>query len=291
MTVQLPGGGSGNDATSLSYGGLPIADTNTPPKIDVVTKSPRWKPTGRGNYAAIEYPTIKVDPSKPFPPVKNTTNAYIVNHTPGISQDDDEQKRARLWVKQITIGWSMEYAQSQTVFGKSFYPRHIKYNDAMVTVQTASQDHYDQLVSLALGYHQASIHGAASLVRFELPELSFYRSHGVWDYGIGNGKQVVRYRYPRMHFDGYILDVRAGHKTGVFNPELDLRFAVVAYGIEVRDGVLENPNDQNPDNNSLIYKRYRNSLDTRTSSTVKAADPVAESGYNAIPGGPGGNQG
>lgn len=291
MTFKQPeigsSSGTGDSVTSFNYGG--ITEDTKPDKIQVITKSARWSPTGRGNYSAIRYPSIKVDPSKPFK--VDSTNAYIVNHTPGISRDDNEQKRTRLWVKQITLGWSMEYVQAQTAFGKSFYPRHIKYNDAQITIQTASQDHYDQIVSLALDYHKASLDGSASVVRFELPELSYYRSNGAWGKGKGNGRQIVRYYYPRMHFDGYLLDVRAGHRKGIFNPELELRFAVLAYGIEVRDGILENPENQNPINNTILFNKYKNSLDTKTSNYVEAANPIAESGYNAIPGGPSGNQG
>lgn len=268
----------------LSYGGLDDASYQPPKEVVKDFSSSRWRALGSGNY-----PKWSVRPS--------VGSAYMVNHTPGVSTDDDPQKRTNLWVNEIIMGWSMDYHQVQTLFGKSFYPRHIRYSNAEIKCQSADQHHYDSMVSKILEYQKASLSGEASVIRFVLPKFALYRADkksARWvNESEAEGFQDSRTVYNSLVFDGYLLGVSAGHRKGVFNPELKLTFAVIAYQDEVKSMIVTDTN-QSGTNVNKMFEAYRDSLDTQKWN-VEATSPIAESGYGSFfggpAGGPGGNQG
>lgn len=265
-------------ADDVNYGGLDDASFQPPTEVVKDFSALRWGAKGRGNY-----------PRHSIRPIAGS--AYMVSHVPGQSADDDETKRVRLWVNELSIGWSMEYREAQTLFGKSFYPRHIKYSDAIVVCQSADQHHYDSMVANILKYYKASLSGEASVVRFVLPRFALHREgkrSASWSDVETDSTKDSKTVYRSLVFDGYLLGVQAGHSKGVFNPQLTLRFAVIAYGDEVKSMVLADSGQQNP--NELL-QAYNDSLDTKKWKDVQASSQVSESGYGTFFGGPSGGPG
>jgi hypothetical protein len=244
--------------------------------------------------------------------------AYMVNHTPGhpVSDgDDDYQERKHLWVNKLSLGWVMDYKEAQTVYGKSFYPRHIRYQDAVVRGQTVDQNHYDEIVEAIISYQKAAINGDPSIVRFVLRDLSYHVNPNndpyLWNKGDGSSINVnpanVRKKYSRIQFDGYPVSIKAGHTKKSFQPEYEIRFALLAYQNETKDVITDNDDatykPKLPSDAPYIdptYSKYTTSLQPKfaavPSDTPKtpASNPIENSGYsnfNMITGGPSGNGG
>jgi hypothetical protein len=251
----------------------------------------RWTRTGVGNY-----PNVTIRPSGP-------TAAFMIMHTVGAGgslpspTNDTENSYRKLWVHEIVFGWSIDYKQSQTVFGKSFYPRHLQISNVIVKGQTASQDHYDQIVKDVLNFQKNSVIAESStsdygfdIVRFEIPEAKYSTQN--WKrlpYQNSRTKQMIDadddgviYRYDRIWFDGYPISIKAGHRKGVYNPEFELTFAVLSYKNDMSIVDLTNAKFIKAEENLI------KSIDPNFDG-LEATSPAAQSGYNAIPGGPGGH--
>lgn len=293
--------------TTTGFGGL---DSNLVPDTGTTDYKPnRWqssKDNSRQGVGRGDFPDIKIRPVKP-------TNAFMYLRDPRLGTQRDKDTSIRLWVHEITLGWSMSYQQAQTAFGKSFYPRHIQYANAVIKGQTASQKHYDEIVDMVLTYQSSSIvpgtkdHPGNSfdIVRFEMPAVGYHMTGsgeaGPWDDG-STDEDKTYYRYDRVFFDGFPLKIAAGHKKGVFNPEFEISFMVMQYK---KDDTLAG--------GSLIYseksfdseKALTGTLNIKgIAKTEQAGSALSESGYNnftaapddtsnqgAIGGGTSGNQG
>jgi hypothetical protein len=271
------------------YGGL-SEDNPAPSEVYTNYSSSRWPPKDAsgniksiGNYFEIKKRDEdgKIIALRP----RGNGDARIYRHSPN---DEFGSPSARgnvlkLWVNEIIVGWGMEYQQGQGVFGKTFYPKHIKYTDAIVRGQTASQAHYDEIVKTVIESQEQALVRDPDVVRFHLPGLSYVRdsnSERIYDKVTSDSKKDIDFHmYGEFSFDGYITGISAGHKKGVFNPEFELRFAVVGYA---GDSVTSIKN-LDP---SALTQAYRDSLDYKKATTVKSYGAVFESGY-----GPGGNQG
>lgn len=270
---------------ATSFGGL---SDQTPKPAATNFKNNRWKATGKGDF-----PRITLRPT-------NLTNGFMFLRNPAVQA---EKKFHRLWVSEINIGWSMDYHTAQTVYGKSFYPRHIQYSNAVIKGQTASQEHYDEIVDLVVSYQASSIFPGAEgdenssfdIVRFEMPAVGYFvkgtNLAGPWQQGTREETDTVFYRYDRIFFDGYPVKISAGHRKGVYNPEFEITFLVAAY----RNDILAS---------GMTLDTEKEFLDRIKTGGAEGSNPLTDSGYNsyvappgadsnkdAIPGGPGGNQG
>lgn len=260
------------------------------PTRAITENANRWKRSGVGNY-----PSIVIRPEGP-------TAAFMVMHTVGsggsLPSDPKSSKYKKLWVHEVVFSWGMDYKQSQTVFGKSFYPRHLQIGNVIVKGQTASQDHYDQIVEDILNFQKNSVvPDSASggdygfdIVRFEIPEAKYatstwkripYLSRKTGDYVDAKDDGAI-YRFDRIWFDGYPVRIKAGHRTAVYNPEFELEFAVLSYKNDMQIVDLTNTKFLKAEENLL------KSIDPNYDG-LEASSPAAQSGYNAIPGGPGGH--
>ena len=247
--------------------------------------------------------------------------AYMVNHKPGhpVKEinyvDDDATIRKHLWVNKLSLGWTMEYKEAQTVYGKSFYPRHIRYQDAIVRGQTVDQNHYDEIVDAIINYQKAALNGLPDIVRFVLRDLSYHQNSGneprLWNEGDGSSFDVdpknVRKKYSRIQFDGYPVSIKAGHTNKSFQPEYEIRFALLAYQNETRDVITDNDDATYkktlPSDAPYIdptYSKYTSSLQPKFAAVpsdtprTPPSNPIENSGYsnfNIISGGPSGNGG
>jgi hypothetical protein len=270
------------DTTSTSFGGL---DNNLVPDLGSTNyKDSRWKSTEHGDF-----PPVKIRPT-------SATNAFMVLRDPLSPIVKDKTNAIRLWVHEITLGWSMNYQHAQTAFGRSFYPRHIQYANAVVRGQTASQQHYDEIVDMVLNYQSSSIvpgtkenpKGSFDIIRFEMPAVGYHMSksgqYGSWQKGDA-GDDKTYYRYDRVYFDGHPLKISAGHKKGIFNPEFEITFLVAAYkGDNLAIG--------SSFSSEKALLATLNIPDAAKPDKVQGA--IAESGYqnyNPPPGGTSGNQG
>jgi len=266
-------------AEDSTYGGLSEESMLAPSETTTTfPKENRWRPTGLGNYFEVKRDGAVFRPSTP-------ASARMYAH--GLGTDDRTTPVMKLWVNEIVFGWAMDYKSAQAVFGKSFYPRHIKYSDVVVRCQTASQQHYDEIVYRAIVFQGKALQGESDVVRFHLPRVAYVdRQNGSERFSLAEEGEdlgdlrtppyVIKYR--DFHFDGYITSVKAGHTKAVFAPEIELRFAVVAY-------VNDNLTGANSTNTESTVDAYRKSLDSTTSNQVTSSQ-LFESGY-----GPGGNQG
>jgi hypothetical protein len=280
-------------ADTTGFGGL---DSNLVPDRGTTDyKSDRWKSTGRGDF-----PDIKIRPV-------SLTNAFMYLRDPSHGTQRDKTTSIRLWVHEITLGWSMSYQQAQTAFGKSFYPRHIQYANAVIKGQTASQEHYDDIVDMVLRYQSSSIvpgtkdfpNSSFDIVRFEMPAVGYHMAGGgkagPWKKGDA-GEDKTYYRYDRVYFDGFPLKITAGHRKGVFNPEFEISFMVMSYR-----GENTLASGSSIDSEKALMGTLNVNGFTKTEQTGSA---LSESGYNnftaapddtsnqgAIDGGTGGNQG
>lgn len=267
-------------ADFTGYGGL--GDPFTPKEEITDFSSARWPPKDSsgirniGNYFEVKRrngnDVVVLRPNR-------STSARIY----GLSPNGGARtlKQMKLWVNEIIIGWGMEYTQAQGVYGKSFYPKHIKYNDVIVRGQTASQRHYDEIVDAVLRSHKAALTGTPDIIRFELPGLSYnLNTEGPQLYSArtpaGSKKDPEFHMYGALQFDGYIVGISAGHKKGVFNPPFELRFAVVAYAGDNLTAIKDKYSTE-------LAETYRKSLEGEETKPMGA---VFESGY-----GPGGNLG
>lgn len=260
------------------------------PTRAVQENASRWKRTGIGNY-----PAITIRPQGP-------TAAFMVMHTVGtggaLPPESEDNKYKRLWVHEIVFNWSMDYRESQTVFGKSFYPRHLQIGNVVVKGQTASQDHYDKIVEDVLMFQKNSVIPESSsgseygfdIVRFEIPEAK-YSTRDFSRLPILNertGQYLDKkdsgalYRYDRIWFDGYPIRIKAGHRAGVYSPEFEIEFAVLTYKNDMSIVDLTNTRFLKAEENLI------KSIDPNYDG-IEATSPAAQSGYNALPGGPGGN--
>jgi len=282
--------------TTTGFGGL---DSNLVPDRGTTNyKSDRWKSTGRGDF-----PDIKIRPVR-------ATNAFMYLRDPkvdpGTHSEKDNSTFIRLWVHEISLGWSMSYQQAQTAFGKSFYPRHVQYANAVIKGQTASQKHYDDIVDMVLTYQSSAVvpgtkdHPDSSfdVVRFEMPAVGYHMTGdgkaGPWEGGDA-GDDKTYYRYDRVYFDGFPLKINAGHKKGVFNPEFEISFMVMTYKGENNLAGGSSIDSEKALLGTLNVKDF-----TKTEQTGSA---LSDSGYNftatssdtsnqgAIGGGTSGNQG
>lgn len=251
-------------------------------------RSNRWKPTGAG-----EFPEVNIRPI-------SMSNGFM--YLRDVAGQAKKNKLIRLWVGEINIGWTMDYRQAQTAYGKSFYPRHIQYSNAVIKGQTASQKHYDEIVDMVLSYQASAIipgvedDSASSfdIVRFEMPAVGYHITGsglaGPWSKA-NLGEDNTFYRYDRIFFDGYPVRISAGHRKGVFNPEFEITFLVAAY-----------KNDTLASGTSLNSEKEF--LSRIGAGGGKASNPLSDTGYNsydappgadsnqgAIPGGTSGNQG
>ena len=264
------------------YGGLDENSMTPPSEKRNDYRSDRWKPTKIGNYFEIITPGgAKL---RPVNTDHQDTSARIYSHAPGVEATPQyvQQNQIKLWVNEIVMGWSMDYREAQTVYGKSFYPRHIRYSDVIVRGQTANQKHYDEIVDAVVRFQEDALYGTSDVVRFELPRLAYkLGGKGPEMYQVAKpAEESYRTVYASLHFDGYLMGIKAGHRKGVFNPDFELRFAVVAYS---GDNLIKASATRNiPE----LVDEYRKSLDTKTSIHVVAPDQVFETGY-----GPGGSQG
>ena len=210
-------------ADSTGYGGL----SDTKPDLGSTDfKNNRWQTTGMGDF-----PAVSIRPT-------SATNGFMFLRDAAV-QETTQRNKIKLWVHEINIGWSMDYRHAQTVYGKSFYPRHIQYSNAVIRGQTASQQHYDEIVDMVLTYQSSAIvpgtrtsKESFDIVRFEMPAAGYVMKGagkaGPWDRG-DDGDDKTYYRYDRIFFDGYPIKISAGHKKGVFNPEFEITFLVGAY--------------------------------------------------------------
>lgn len=268
------------------FGGL--TDTTPSPQASNF-RSNRWKPTGEGDFPAINIRPVAA------------SNGFMFLRNPA-AQGKPQKRFMRMWVSEINIGWSMDYRQAQTVYGKSFYPRHIQYSNAVIKGQTASQKHYDEIVDMVLSYQAASIlpgveddqSSSFDIVRFEMPAVGYYVKSagkaGPWVKGDG-GDDKTFYRYDRIFFDGYPIRISAGHRKGVFNPEFEITFLVAAYSNDVlasgsaidteKEFISRIKTGGSPGSNPLTDSGYNSYV----------APAGAESNQGAIEGGTGGNQG
>jgi hypothetical protein len=262
------------------------------PTKKVEENANRWGRTGIGNY-----PDVTIRPAGP-------TAAFMIMHTVGTGGSlpaqtpDTKNNYKKLWVHEITFGWSIDYKQSQTVFGKSFYPRHLQISNVVVKGQTASQDHYDQIVKDVLDFQKNSVIPESvtgseygfDIVRFEIPEAKY--STRDWKrlpyMNSRTGQMIdadddgVVYRYDRIWFDGYPTSIKAGHRKSVYNPEFELTFAVLSYKNDMSIVDLTNTRFLKAEEN------LAKSIDPNYDG-LEATSAAAQSGYNAIPGGPGGH--
>jgi hypothetical protein len=254
-------------------------DQNVQKTLDV------WGPTPYGNY-----PKISFRPS-------DKTAAYMTLHDVGVEPDQSSQKM-HLWVYDITFAWTMNYAQSQTVFGKSFYPRHMQVGNVIVKCQTASQAHYDEIVNMVVDYQQNAIlatteaenKNAYKIVRFEIPEAKYKINRGRGEiYPREDGPlddADAIYKYERLWFEGYPIAVAAGHRKAVYQPELELTFAVLSYkddlDILARVQSQYNP-EQDPFGNDEIQEIFKANLATNTvTSPFSATSAAFNSGYTQL---------
>lgn len=261
----------------MTFGGLDEASMSPPTEARSDFRSGRWGPTELGNFFEVTKNGVRIRPENTESTAQTAARMYM--HTPGIEASPEfvQKNQIKLWVNEIVIGWGMSYTEAQTVYGKSFYPRHIRYNNVIVRGQTASQRHYDEIVSKVVRMQEEALFGTSDVVRFELPRLAYARDNG--GFKPVASQDSFRTRYANVSFDGYLLGIAAGHRKGVFNPDFELQFAVVAY-----------PGDHLHKASSTrsipeLVEGYRKSLSTKTSGSIKP-DQVFEAGY-----GPGGNQG
>jgi hypothetical protein len=190
----------------------------------------------------------------------------------------------------------MNYAQSQTVFGKSFYPRHMQVGNVIVKCQTASQAHYDEIVEMVLNYQQSAVlaksenKNAYKIVRFEIPEAKYKINRG-------EGERYPReseplddadaiYKYERLWFDGYPIAVAAGHRKAVYQPELELTFAVLSYkddlDILARVQSQHDP-EKDPFGNDEIQEIFKANLAVNAvTSKFSSASAAFNSGYTQL---------
>lgn len=260
--------------------------SNKRPNRKVVGNDNVWKATGYGNYPRISF--------RP----ESKTSAYMCLHNVGI-EPDDESEKVHLWVHEITFGWSMEYAQSQTAFGKSFYPRHMRVGNVTVKCQTASQHHYDRIVEKIIEYQKEAILAesdnryAYKIVRFEVPEAKYQLNSRSSDDRYPRVTGPVSddssiYKYERIWFDGYPIAVTAGHKKFMYQPELELTFAVLAYKNDVNlkariQSEKDSAND--PFGNETIQNFFRKNIDPNDPGGSISNTSVYNSGYTELPNG------
>lgn len=245
-----------------------------------------WRPTGEGNY-----PRISLRPEA-------GTSAYMCIHDVGV-EPDEKTPKMHLWAYEITFGWSMEYVQSQTAFGKSFYPRHMRVGNVVVKCQTASQHHYDEIVKQILDYQKSAVLAeddnryAYKVVRFEIPEAK-YKINSMTEgdrypkvTGATSDDETI-YKYGGIFFDGYPISIAAGHKKFVYQPEVELTFAVVSYKNDVplkkRINSQDNPNED-PFGNQSIQDRFKQNVDPNNGSGSISATSAYMSGYTELPNG------
>lgn len=309
------------------YGGIINGQSPYFPTSSSVTRkdnSNRWKADVNAGYYP-KWMTTKYDSENKahiveFRPTRGNSSAFMINHGPGepVNEgDDNDQVRKHLWVNKLSLGWYMDYREAQTVYGKSFFPRHIRYQDAVVRGQTATQNQYDEIVEAVIGYQAAALDGTPSIVRFVLKSANFHIDSEVvggsrWREGTGDPKKIpeenVRRKYYRVQFDGYPLSIKAGHTNKSHQPEYEIRFALLAYQNEIKDVIVTNGNpkytpklSESDPYRDPVYQEYAASLqpkfagDPSQTPQRTASNPLEESGYlsnfNAIDGGPSGNGG
>lgn len=279
-------------ADEIKYGGLDPVIPNQ--KVtDKTNTGNRWSSTGKGHF-----PDVRLRPKSP-------SDAYLILHTAGVqpSMNDDNRKNIlRLWVHEFNIAWSMDYRSSQTAFGKSFYPRHARYPNITIKAQTASQAHYDEIVEKLLYFQSNAIVPGTTksptevdIVRFYMPPAKFVNGRGERDNPPPKADpsgQHTYFKYNSVSFDGYPMAIRAGHTKGVYNPEIEISFAVISYfpDKDLMEAPVTPVKDYSQEFKNSIGKGYN--LD---GAKVSRGNPTTDSGYgeafDAIPGGPGGNQG
>ena len=137
-----------------------------------------------------------------------------------------------VFVNEISFGWKLNYESSQSVTGKTFYPRDVVYKYATIKGQTKSQYDYDLLVEWVKSTHVAALKSSVNVVKFSLPS----RVHLVK--GVGPEKEDKRVaKFNNVYFRGMIESITAGHNKKVFAPEFNLRFALLSYR---DDWIIEN---------------------------------------------------
>lgn len=277
--------------TKVEYGGLGAVQPDSS-IWDKTEMGARWHSTGKGHF-----PKVTMRPGGEG----GSADAYLVLHDQGVAPRFDEinsDKVLRLWVHEFSLSWEMEYATAQTAFGRSFYPRHIRYPDVTIKAQTASQQHFDEIVEKLLKFQARSIipgttdnPASTDVVRFYMPSAKYINNHkdpqgfkGSRENGYKASpeeKDSVLLRYPDIRFDGHPIAFSAGHKKGVFNPEIEITFAVITYTPrDLEEAVSSTPKD------------YVQELIASFTKPVTSSNPAIESGYAFDPGyGPGGNLG
>lgn len=288
---------------NVGYGGLIGTEKPNSSIWDKTEMGARWHSTGKGHF-----PKITMRPGGEG----GSADAYLVLHDQGVAPEFNEinpdktrnENVLRLWVHEFSLSWEMEYATAQTAFGRSFYPRHIRYPDVTIKAQTASQQHFDEIVERLLKFQARSIipgttgspsrpsnPASTDVVRFYMPSAKYVNNYknpqgfrGPRENGYKESpeeKDAVLVRYPDIRFDGYPIAFSAGHRKGVFNPEIEITFTVITYTPrDLEEAVASTPKD------------YVQELLTSFTKPVTSSNPAIESGYAFDPGyGPGGNLG
>lgn len=238
-----------------------------------------WRPTKKGFYInpRLAKFTANENNSSKLELINAKYNASA-NGGPAWEQPIGSSKQ--IFVTSISINWSLRYTQGQGPFGKSFYPHDVLYTSCVIKGQTKSQHDYDELVSWVLGSQKSAMQTAFNYVRYTLPG----RAHLV-------NKDVSVLRFPYVTFNGYIKNIKAGHRVKNFSPTFELEFLLLSFNqggpgkkdFAITDGT-DNPllsTDYGADPASILvdsFKISQSAIPAQTGYLVLPNDSIIQQG-------------
>jgi hypothetical protein len=176
---------------------------------------PPFRATGRGYFNKL--PNLEA--------TKRTATASLVN----IGLDKaDKNKVMYLFVTGIRTGWEVAGTYGQSAGARTFYPRNLTQQDFTIEGVVGNQHQYDRLVEFIIAHHQSATDVKHPRDDVGTTALRF-RLH---PYRVNTGRKdragntIYQTIYSGLSFDGYILNIRAGHERFMNAPTYQINMRI-----------------------------------------------------------------